>query len=311
MTSDRPAPPSRRRSGVGRLVVAAALASLAVLAAAPALAQSSSGSSLTAAQRKDLQAVAAAYEKAEATVIRAFAPKTAVPRNVKWHRASLTAQKRLVALSGALPNGPCRSAVDDLLAHERSRNPLRLQVIDDFRAEDLGLVASDTVTYALTTPRLYDLRDGVLSACGAAPDDASRTAAFNPNRPELTAAQTEKFVATQEAYGRVATTYAKVFSLPEYVADSEALERANVPVTAGLTKAVADLPDGACRASLQTLLDLQQRESALRQASIAAGKANDLTAVVLGLGEYAKINASSQTSFEAHTAATRACGVKI
>lgn len=74
MTSDRPAPPSRRRSGVGHLVVTAALVSLAVLAAAPALAQSSSGSSLTAAQRKDLQAVAAAYEKAEATVIRAFAP---------------------------------------------------------------------------------------------------------------------------------------------------------------------------------------------------------------------------------------------
>ena len=45
--------------------------------------------------------------------------------------------------------------------------------------------------------------------------------------------------------------------------------------------------------------------------SIAAGKANNLTTVILNLGAYAKINTSSQTSIDAHAAATQACGVKI
>ena len=234
-----------------------------------------------------------------------------MPRNVAWHRAAVAAQKQLAAFSAVLPDGPCRSAVDALLAHEQSRNPLRLKVIDDFRANDVGLVASDTVTYALTTPRLYQLQDGVLNACGAAVEDPSRTPTPDPSRAALTAAQTVKLGAVQKAYDGIDVTYAKVFSLPEYVSDVEALEQANVPVTEGLTTAVAAFPDGACRTALRTLLDLQQQKSALRQSSIAAGKANNLTTVILNLGAYAKINTSSQTSIDAHAAATQACGLKI
>ena len=183
----RPAPAQTHRRVRG-MIVAAALAGLTILTAAPAVAQTSSGSPLTAAQRKQLKALAAAYDKAEATVIRAFEPKTAVPRNLKWHRASVAAQKELAAFGATLPAGPCRSAVDALLAHEQTRNPLRLKVVDDFRAKDVGLVASDTVTYALTTPRLYQLQDGVLNACGAAVEDPSRTPSADPSRVALTAA---------------------------------------------------------------------------------------------------------------------------
>ena len=102
-----------------------------------------------------------------------------------------------------------------------------------------------------------------------------------------------------------------MFPLSEYVSDVEALERANVPVTEGLAQVVAELPDGPCRASLQTLLDLQRQKSAIRQSTIAAGKANNLTTVILDLREYAKINSSSPTAIAARTAATQACGLEV
>jgi hypothetical protein len=279
------------------------------------VAESSPGSgsapSLTHAQTKQLRRIAAGYQRSKATVIRAFEPEVAVPRNQRWHAAELAEQKALAKLSAALPTGACRTAIDAMIAHEKTRNPIRQKLIDDYAKRRLGLVATDTVNYAITVPRLRELRDQVLAACGVAVEDATRSAPVDPARVPLTTEQAKLMAAVQRADDVVDEKFAKAFSLPEFVKDVQKLDRADAPVTEDLANLVGQLPDSACKSALDAVLALEQQQAVLRGDVIAAGRANDLTTVIVKLIAYAKINASSSTSIAARRTATRACAVKL
>ena len=299
---------TRRRRGWTRLgVVAVALVSAAVTVVPPVGAATGASADLTAAQRKALEQLGRTYDRADRTVIEAFEPATVVPRMQRWHTASLEHQKSLTALSAALPTGACRTAVDSLLAVEVGRNDLRLRLIRNYRREDLGLVNADVVAYAVTALDRQRAEGAILQSCGVSPVDPAKTVVVDP---ALTPAQLEAVTKVQKGLAITSERYNAVFSLPEFVRDTQALQAVEAAVAADLTELTGALPAGPCRASLDALLVLEQQQATVRQNVITAGQAGNLIGVFQAMDQYSAINSTSSAFTSARKRAAKACGLR-
>lgn len=300
---------TRRSRGWLRLaVLTLVLAATAMVAVAPTAGAAGSSGDLTAAQRRQISKLGRRYDQANRTVISAFEAATVVPRMKRWHAATLGYQKTLTALGAALPAGACRTAVDSLSTIEVSRNERRLTLIRDYRKEDFGLVNADVVAYAKTALDSRQADGVVLQACGVSPTDPTKTAVVTP---ALDPAQREAVATAQKAYAVVNERYDAVFSLPEFVSDVQALQKADATVVAELVTLVGELPDGPCRAGLDSLLALERQQSSIRDSVIAAGQAGNLLSVFQAMDQYSTVNSTSEAFVTARKSTAKACGLSF
>lgn len=291
-----------------RAVLTLVLVVTAMVAVAPTAGAAGSSGDLTAAQRRQISKLGRRYDQANRTVISAFEAATVVPRMKRWHAATLGYQKTLTALGAALPAGACRTAVDSLSTIEVSRNERRLTLIRDYRKEDFGLVNADVVAYAKTALDSRQADGVVLQACGVSPTDPTKTAVVTP---ALDPAQREAVATAQKAYAVVNERYDAVFSLPEFVSDVQALQKADATVVAELVTLVGELPDGPCRAGLDSLLALERQQSSIRDSVIAAGQAGNLLSVFQAMDQYSTVNSTSEAFVTARKSTAKACGLSF
>ena len=296
------------RGWLRRAVLTLVLAATAMVAVAPMAGAAGSSGDLTAAQRRELKELGRQYDRANQTVNSAFESATVVPRMKRWHAATLGYQKTLTALSAALPAGACRTAVDSLSTIEVTRNERRLTLIRDYRKEDFGLVNADVVAYAKTALDVRQADGVVLQACGVSNTDPTKTAVVTP---ALDPAQLEAVAKAQKAFAVVNERYDAVFSLPEFVSDVQALQKADATVVAELVTLMGELPDGPCRAGLDSLLALERQQSSICDSVIAAGQAGNLLSVFQAMDQYSTVNSTSEAFVTARKSTAKACGLSF
>lgn len=284
---------------------------IVLLVAALAVTACSSGSSskFTDEQQSALDALAAAFEASDANTLDAFSADIVVPNLERWQESELEHQEALAELRDELPEGGCRTAVEELIAVEESQNVIRLRLIENYREEQFGLVADDTTEYgrsAVTSARQAE--EAVLTNCGRSTVDPAKTAT---GTIVLTPSQVASIEAVQAAYAETSVAFAAVFSVTEFVSDVESLQAADVSVNRATDAAIAVLGEGPCRTALGELQSLEQQQADLRAAMIAAGEAGDLVTMFRTLGEYADVNSASEPYLAVEKSVNDNCGVEI
>jgi hypothetical protein len=273
------------------------------------LAAESESSGLTAEQQAALAAVASAFDNAEQVVVDAFESETVVPKLERWQESEILHQQALTELRDALPAGDCRIAIDLLLLVEEDQNAIRLQLIENYRSEEFGLVANSTVEYGASVVNgALQAEEEVAVACGRSTVDPSRLQA---GADSLTPDQTELFGAVLMAYAATGEAFDEVFSIAEFVADLEALQDADALVANELGEVLALLGDGRCRTALSELLALEKQQADLRAAMITAGQDGEIVTMFRLLGEYTEVNSPSDSFRMARQSAVDDCGFDV
>ena len=264
---------------------------------------------LTPEQLAALDEAAAAFDDAEQVLVTAFDAVTVVPKLERWQETETAHQEAVGALRDALPEGGCRAALDALLAIEEGQNTIRQRLIENYREEDFGLVADDTVAYGVSVVNgAVQAEEEIAVACGRSSVDPSRSSAAAGS---LTPEQTALFDAVLAAYGATSEAFEDVFSISEFTADLEALQEAEALVAAELDEVLALLGDGECRVALGEVRALEQQQSDLRTAMITAGQAGDIVTMIRTLGEYTEVNSVSEPFTTARRSAVDSCGAEL
>lgn len=291
----------------GRMRASVALVVVAGVALVSVGCSSTSSSSLTAEQRTALAEVAEAYDRAEDALAESFDAATTVPKLERWQETEYLHQKALAELRDGLPDGDCRTAVEALLKVEDGQNVIRLQLIENYRQEQFGLVAEDAIKYGLSVINGgFPAEVSIGRACGR-----SSVAKSPTDESVLSEEQNVLFDAVLSAYGATGNAYDKVYSVSKFVTDLKAAQVVEAAVAKELDEIVAALGDGPCRTSLIELRAIEQQQEELRKDLIAAGEAGDIVKVLTTLGEYGKVNSTSRAFATARQSAVDECGEDV
>jgi len=290
-----------RRSGVPIAIVTVALTAVGC--------SSSSDSPLTSEQRTALEEVATAYDGAESALEKAFEAETVVPKLERWQETETVHQAALDRLRDGLPEGECRTAIETLRSVEVGQNEIRARIIENYREKRMALVAKGAVEYGVSVINgAIAAEDGVAVACGRSTVDPKRT---TERAGELTTAQNSLIDAVQAAYRETRVAFNASFSIPEFVADVEAVDAADGKVVKELDEVIAALGEGECRKALTDVRELESKQSELRDEMVTAGKALDATTMFTRLDDYGKVNSNSDAFVTALRSVTEKCGVDL